>query len=117
MEYIPIALAGGQGAAPGCAPGGEGVQGGGLMSFLPIILIFAILYFIMIRPQQKKQKEHQKLVSELQKGDKVVSSGGIHGVVSSLKEETVVVKVADNVKLEISRSSISRVLQRGGENQ
>lgn len=116
MQYIPIAMAppGGQGGGGlGCAPGPEGQSGGGgLMGFLPIILIFAILYFIMIRPQQKKQKEHQKLISELQKGDKVITSGGMHGVISNLKDETVIVKIADNVKVEINRSSVTRVLEK-----
>ncbi len=117
MEYIPIAMAppggqGGGGGGFGCPSGAEGQGGGGVMGFLPIILIFAILYFIMIRPQQKKQKEHQKLISELQKGDKVITSGGMHGVISSLKDETVIVKIADNVKVEINRSSVTRVLEK-----
>jgi len=100
----------------GCSPQGENGKGGGMMSFLPIILIFAILYFVMIRPQQRRQKEHKKLISEVQKGDKVVTSGGIYGVVSNIKEESVIVKAADNVKLEVARSSISRVLEKSSDN-
>jgi len=100
----------------GCAPaGGEGGKGSGLMGFLPIVLIFALLYFLMIRPQQKRQKDHQKLVSGLEKGDKVVTAGGIHGVVTGVKEQTVTVKIAENVKIEVSRSSISRVVEKTSE--
>jgi preprotein translocase subunit YajC len=112
MDYVPIALApppGGEGqGAPGCAPGGEGKGGMGSM-LVPLLLMFAIFYFLLIRPQQKRTKEHQKMVSELQKGDKVVTAGGVHGVVSSIKDTTIMVKVAENVKLEVSRGSISRV--------
>lgn len=112
MQYIPIAMApaGGGGFGGGCAPGSEGQQGGGMGGMLiPLILMFAVFYFLLIRPQQKKQKEHQRMVSELQKGDVVITSGGIHGVISSVKEETITVKVADNVKLEISRGNVTRV--------
>ena len=76
---------------------------------IPLILMFAVFYFLLIRPQQKRQKEHQKMVSELQKGDKVITSGGIHGVISSVREDVITIKVADNVKLEFSRSNVSRV--------
>ena len=112
MQYIPIAMAppGGGGGGGGCAPGGEGQQGGGMGGMLiPLVLMFAVFYFLLIRPQQKRQKEHQKMVSELQKGDKVITSGGIHGVISSVKDDVISVKVADNVKLEVSRSNVSRV--------
>ena len=112
MKYIPIAMAppgGGEGGGGmGCQQGGEG--GGGLGGMLiPLILMFGVFYFLLIRPQQKRQKEHKKLISELQKGDKVITSGGIHGVVSGVKETTVVVKVADSVKLEINKSNVAGV--------
>jgi preprotein translocase subunit YajC len=103
-----MAPAGG-GSGGGCAPGGEGGQSGLGGMLIPLILMFAVFYFLLIRPQQKKQKEHQKMISELQKGDHVVTSGGIHGVISSLKEETITVKVADNLKLEVSRGNVSAV--------
>ena len=111
MQYIPIAFApaGGGGGGGGCAPGGEGGQGGLGGMLIPLILMFAVFYFLLIRPQQKKQKEHQRMVAELQKGDRVITSGGIHGVISSLKDDTITVKVADNVKLEISRGNVSGV--------
>ncbi|WP_294428164.1 preprotein translocase subunit YajC [uncultured Treponema sp.] len=81
-----------------------------LMSVVPFLLIIAIFYFFIIRPQNKKQKETQKMIDALKKGDKVVTIGGIHGVVSSTKEKTVIVKVDENVKIEFNRSAISGVV-------
>ena len=91
---------------------GNAAQGGGsmLMTVLPFILIIAIFYFFIIRPQNKKQKETEKMINALKKGDKVVTIGGIHGVVSSTKEKTVIVKVDDNTKLEFNRSAIATVV-------
>lgn len=86
-------------------------QGGSmLMTVLPFVLIIAIFYFFIIRPQNKKQKETEKMINALKKGDKVVTIGGIHGVVSSTKEKTVIVKVDDNTKLEFNRSAIATVV-------
>ncbi len=81
-----------------------------LVSMAPIVLIFVIFYFFMIRPQNKKQKETKKMIEALKKGDKVVTIGGIHGVVSSTKEQSVIVKVDDNAKIEFSRSAIATVI-------
>ncbi len=91
---------------------GNAAQGGGSMlrTVLPFILIIAIFYFFIIRPQNKKQKETEKMINALKKGDKVVTIGGIHGVVSSTKEKTVIVKVDDNTKLEFNRSAIATVV-------
>lgn len=72
-------------------------------------LIFGIFYFLTIKPQKKKQKERQEMISRVEKGDKVITSGGIYGMVVGTKEKTLVVKVADNVKIEFARSAISRV--------
>ncbi len=80
-----------------------------LMTVLPFVLIIVIFYFFIIRPQNKKQKETEKMIKALKKGDKVVTIGGIHGVVSSTKENTIVVKVDDNTKIEFNRSAISGV--------
>lgn len=80
-----------------------------LSTFVPFVLIIAIFYFFLIRPQNKKQKETEKMINALKKGDKVVTIGGIHGVVSSTKEKTVIVKVDDNCKIEFSRSAIAGV--------
>ena len=81
-----------------------------LMSILPYGLIILIFYFFIIRPQNKKQKETEKMLSALKKGDKVVTVGGIHGVISSTKEKTVIVKVDDNAKIEFSRNAIATVV-------
>lgn len=78
-------------------------------TFVPFVLIIAIFYFFLIRPQNKKQKETEKMINALKKGDKIVTIGGIHGVVSSAKEKTVIVKVDDNCKIEFSRSAIAGV--------
>ena len=78
-------------------------------TFVPFVLIIAIYYFFLIRPQNKKQKETEKMINALKKGDKIVTIGGIHGVVSSTKEKTVIVKVDDNCKIEFSRSAIAGV--------
>lgn len=84
-------------------------QGSVLMTVMPFVLIIAIFYFFIIRPQNKKQKETQKMIAALKKGDKVVTIGGIHGVVAATKEKTVIVKVDDSTKIEFSRSAISGV--------
>ncbi len=77
-----------------------------LIQFVPIIVIF---YFLLIRPQQKRQKDHQKLMAAIKTGDKVITSSGIHGIIANVKDKTVIVKVADNVKLEFDRASITAV--------
>ncbi len=89
-------------------------QGGSsLMMFLPYILIFAVIWFLMIRPQAKKQKEHQKMVAALQKGDKVVTAGGLHATVADVREDgqSVWIKIADSVKVEIERNSVQAVVR------
>ena len=78
-------------------------------TLLPFLLIIVIFYFFLIRPQNKKQKETEKMLAALKKGDKVITIGGIHGTISSVKEKTVIVKVDENTKLEFNRSAISSV--------
>ena len=85
-----------------------------LVSLMPLILMFAIFYFLLIRPQQKKQKDHEKLISELKKNDQVITSGGIHGTIVNVKETTFIVRVDDNVKIEISKSAVSGVKRQAG---
>jgi preprotein translocase subunit YajC len=80
-----------------------------LMQMFPLILIFVLFYFVLIRPQQKRQKEHQKLVDALKTGDRVVTSAGIHGMIANVKDATIVVKVAENVKVEFDRSAVVKV--------
>ena len=96
------------------APAGEG-GGNPIMSFLPLIAIIAIFYFLILRPQSKKQKETQKMLGALKKGDRVVTIGGIHGVIQSVKETTLIVKVDENVKLEFNRAAISSVSSQARE--
>jgi preprotein translocase subunit YajC len=79
------------------------------MSIAPLIFVFVIFYFLLIRPQQKRAKEHAKLVAGIKTGDRVVTSGGMHGIVANVKDKTVMVKVADNVKIEFDRAAITSV--------
>ena len=81
--------------------------GGGLMSFLPMILIFVAFYFLLIAPQRKKQKQHQKMISSLEKGDNVKTIGGMFGTVTGVKDDRVVVKIAENVKVEVAKDAVS----------
>ena len=99
-------LAQAQSAAPQQGPGG-----GFGSFFIPLIFIFVIMYFVMIRPQKKRQQQQQQLVASLKTGDRVVTNGGIHGLISNVKENTVLVKVADNVKIEMEKSAITTVLK------
>ncbi|PYK01169.1 MAG: preprotein translocase subunit YajC [Verrucomicrobia bacterium] len=90
---------------------------------MPILAIFlaqaqpaapapiVIMYFVLIRPQKKRQQQQQRLVSSLKTGDRVVTNAGIHGLIANVKETTVIVKVADNVKIEMEKSAISNVLK------
>jgi len=88
-------------------------QGGSsLMStFIMFGAIFAIFYFMIIRPQQKKAKEREQLLSNIEKGNKVITSGGIHGTIEGLEEKTCLIKVSDNVKIKIERSAIATVVK------
>jgi preprotein translocase subunit YajC len=99
--------------APG---GGGGAQPGGfqsLVSLLPIVLIFVVFWFFMIRPQNKQRKETQRMLSELKKGDKVVTIGGVHGVIQSVRENSVILKVDEDCKIEFSRSAIASMKEKG----
>ena len=94
--------------------GGEG--GGGLISTLIMFgAIFLIFYFMIIRPQQKRSKERDKLLSNLEKGDKVVTNGGIHGTIAGLEEKTALLNLGDNVKITIERSAITSVVSKKTE--
>jgi preprotein translocase subunit YajC len=83
--------------------------GSGLIGMLPFVFIFVIMYYVMIRPQMRRQKEQQRLVAALKTGDRVVTASGIHGLISNVKDRTVIVKVADNVKIEMEKSAITSV--------
>ncbi len=92
--------------------GAGGGGGGGLGAFLPLIIIFAIFYFLLIRPQQRKAKQHKQLLSDLKKGDKVVSSGGMHGVITGLGDDVVTVEISPKVRVKITRGSIAGVIRK-----
>ncbi len=79
----------------------------GLTSFLPLVLIFAIFYFLLIAPMRKRQKALQAMIAGLKKGDKVVTTGGLYGEIYALEEETLILKVADNVRLKVARSAVA----------
>ena len=94
------------------APQGEGQGGGGMISTLIMFgAIFAIFYFMIIRPQQKKAKDHQKLLETLEKGDKVLLSGGMHGTIAGIEDKTVLVDVGNNMKIKFERTAIAAVLK------
>ncbi|MCL2066267.1 MAG: preprotein translocase subunit YajC [Treponema sp.] len=101
---LPLLMAGQQ--APAAGAGGSASF---LTSLVPFAAIIAIFYFLIIRPQNKKRKEAEKMLSALKKGDKVVTIGGIHGTIQSVKESTVIVRVDENVKVEFNRSAVSNV--------
>jgi len=88
-------------------------QPGGLISFLPLIVIFALFYFMLIRPQMKRAKEHRQLVAGLQKGDEVVTSGGLLGKLTSIDDSFVTVKVAENTEIRVQRHAVASVMPKG----
>jgi len=104
MFVLPLLMAPPAAGAEAAGPGGL------LTSFLPLIAIIGIFYFLIIRPQSKKRKETEKMLSALKKGDRVVTIGGLHGTVQNVKETTVIIKADDNVKLEFLRSAVSTVV-------
>jgi preprotein translocase subunit YajC len=78
-----------------------------IASFVPLILIFVVFYFLLIRPQQKKAKEHQNYLSNLKKGDKVITGGGIHGQITGLTDTVVTLEIAENVRIKVNRAAIA----------
>jgi len=85
---------------------GQQAAGSPLVSLMPIIVIFGIFYFLLIRPQKKTQEEHKKMVSGLKKNDEVITSGGIHGTIVNVKDGSVVLRIDDNVKIEVQKNAI-----------
>ncbi len=92
---------------------GAGDVGSGLMSFLPLVLMFGVLYFIMIRPQMKRQKEHKAMVEALSKGDEIVTAGGMYGKVTKASEDSLTVEVAAGVEVRMQRTAVNQVLPKG----
>ena len=104
--------------AQAAAPGGAASPGpGGLLSspLIPFAAIAVIFYFLIIRPQQQKQKEQAALIASVKTGDTVVTTSGIHGIVANVKEKTILVKVADNVKIEFDKAAVAAVAKASSE--
>ncbi|MBU1194446.1 MAG: preprotein translocase subunit YajC [Proteobacteria bacterium] len=80
------------------------------MGFLPFILVFAVFYFLLIRPQQKKAKEHQAMINNLKKGMRIITSGGIYGTIQSIDDTTIGLEVAEKVKIKISRGNVAALV-------
>ncbi len=107
MNFISTAMA----ETPAAAPAMQ--QPDPFMSFLPLILIFAVMYFLLIRPQVKRQKEHKKLIDALAKGDEVLTSGGVVGRVIELSDSFITVEVAEGTNMIVQRSAVTTVLPKG----
>ncbi|MEI7815870.1 MAG: preprotein translocase subunit YajC [Desulfuromonadales bacterium] len=102
-------LAFAMGGAPGGAAGGAG---GGMAAFqqiIPLVFMFAIFYFLLIRPQQKKAKEHKALLEAMKKGDNVITAGGVHGKVAAVENDLVTLEIANNVNIKITKSYIAAI--------
>ena len=98
-------------ATPAAQPAPSGVQM--LAQLAPLVLMFAAMYFLLIAPQRKKQKEHEKMLTQLQPGDEVVTSGGIYGTITSVKEDRFVIRIGDNnSKVEVGKGFISTVVKK-----
>lgn len=102
------------GIAYASAPAAGAGAAGGFASFLPLILIFVVFYFLLIRPQQKQAKAHQKFLSELKSGNKVMTKGGIHGTITNLTDSVITLEVAKDVRIKISRDAIAGSLVKEG---
>ncbi len=86
---------------------GAGAQGGGMSAMLFPLALIAIFYFLLIRPQQKKAKEHRAMLDDLKKGDKIISSGGLHGVITGLSDDAITMEIAPKIRVKISRGSVA----------
>ncbi len=91
-----------------------GAQGGPslLVSFVPILLIFVIFYLLLILPQQKKQKQHQSMLNSLTKGDRIVTTGGMYGTVADVKDNMIVLKISEDVKVELVKNAVAAVIDK-----
>ena len=96
----------------GAAAGGTGGIKGLLVSFGPFILIIVVMYFLLFRSQRKKTQERQKMLDSMRSGDKVVTAGGIIGTIASVKDKTAMLRIAENVRVEVSRGSITGILEK-----
>jgi preprotein translocase subunit YajC len=93
--------------------GGSASPGGALGMFVPMAIIFGIFYFMLIRPQQRKEKERRQMIEAVKSGDRILFSGGILGTVTNVKDNVLMVKIAENVKIEVARGAVSQVVDKG----
>jgi preprotein translocase subunit YajC len=104
MDFLAYAMGTG-------GTGGAGGQGGGFGAFVPLILMFAIFYFLLIRPQQKKAKQHKAMLAAVKKGDRVMTSGGLHGTITGITPDVVTMEIAPKVRVKVSRGSLAGILR------
>ncbi len=102
MFLLPVAVAFAEDAA---APSGGPMSN--IVNFAPLVILFVIFYFLLIRPQQKKAKEHKQMLSQVQKGDSIITNGGLYGRVVSVSEDSLTVEIADNVKVKVARDAVA----------
>ena len=95
------------------AQAGGSAQGGGLLGLLPIVLIFVLFYFLLIRPQQKRQKQHKEMVNNLKKGDEVVTVGGTLGKITDVGENFVTLAITDSVEIKVQRHAVQTMMPKG----
>ncbi len=105
MSFLAYAMGGG-------GTGAEGGQAAGYGAFIPLLLMFVIFYFLLIRPQQKKAKQHKEMLGTLKKGDRVISSGGLHGTITGLTDDAITMEIAPKVRVKVSRGSISAIVSK-----
>ena len=108
---INIAYAMGQGGGAG------GAGAGGFSAFVPLILMFVIFYFLLIRPQQKRTKQHREMIGNLKAGDRIVTGGGIHGRVTAVSDAILTVEIADKVRVKVNRANVSSLVQPSAQAQ
>ena len=96
------------------APAGGAGGAGGFTSFIPLILIFVVFYFLLIRPQQKQAKQHQQFLTELKKGTRIMTKGGIHGLITDIKDNVLTLEIAKDVSIKISRDAVAAAINKDG---
>jgi preprotein translocase subunit YajC len=97
--------------------GGAGEGAGGFAGFIPLILMFVIFYFLLIRPQQKRTKDHRAMIGNLKKGDRIITSGGLHGRITGMDDATLTVEIADKVRVKVARANVSSLAQPATQSQ
>lgn len=102
------------GVAYAAAPAGGAGAAGGFASFIPLILIFVVFYFLLIRPQQKQAKQHQQFLSELKKGTRVLTKGGIHGIITDLDGNVLSLEIAKDITIKVARDAIAGAINKDG---